>query len=187
MISRWIENSFKYDGHQLQSLFAYLNYGLLGDSIVSWRGPCEVSFATMVDGEDLLAKSAIAGSDMVHFIVEKFDCDLYAGVGFQRLLSSLAIDVLKTQTGQQAAALERKGDDIFMGSKKLSISVATRSPNSVLIHFAVNVSNVGTPVETLSLEDLGVKPQEFAERLMSAFREEVVDIVNATRKVRWVR
>jgi len=189
MQKRWIETGFAYDGSQLHSLFAYLGYGILGDSIVAWRGPCKVSFETMVDGEDLLAQSAIEGSDMVHFIVEKFDCDLYAGVGFQRLLSAMAIDVLKVLSPQRdlVQKLERRGDDIFLGTKKLSISVATRSPNSVMIHFAVNVSNEGTPVETLSLTDISVKPQEFAEKLMTVFLNEMGDIQDATRKVRSVR
>lgn len=189
MQTKWIETGFVYDGSQLRSLFAYLGYGILGDSIVSWRGPCSVSFETMVDGEDLLAKSKIEGSDMVHFIVEKFDCDLYAAVGFQRLLTAMAIDVLKNLSPDTAKVqkLERQGDDIFLSNKKLSISVATRSPGSVMIHFAVNVSNEGTPVETLCLADLNVNPQAFAEKLMAVFSSEMIEIQNATRKVRSVR
>ena len=186
MLKKWIDGSFVYDGAQLHSLYAYLNHGMLGDSIVSWRGPCRVSFETMVDGEDLLAQSAIEGSDMVHFIVEKFDCDLYAGVGFQRLLTAMTIEVLKKLSPrfEEVGRLQRDGDDIFLGSRKLSISVATRSPVSVMIHFAVNVSNAGTPVETLALQDLGVDPQRFSEALMAAFCSEMDSIQAATRKVR---
>ena len=70
MKSLFIKENFKYDGSQLRSLFAYLNYGLLGDSIVSWIGPCNVDFDHMVDGEDLLQKSEIRSDNMVHFIIE---------------------------------------------------------------------------------------------------------------------
>ncbi|MEK6556365.1 MAG: DUF366 family protein, partial [Bdellovibrionota bacterium] len=44
MKQKWIEKEFKYDGTQLASLFNYLNYGIVGDSIVSWIGPCDISF-----------------------------------------------------------------------------------------------------------------------------------------------
>jgi hypothetical protein len=159
---------------------------MLGDSIVSWRGPCDIAFSDMVDGEDLLANAKIAGSDMIHFIIEKFDCDLYAGVALQRLLTSLAIDVLKrlSPSTQFVNQLHRAGDDIFYHNKKLSISIATKSMQSILIHFAVNVTNIGTPVPTLSLQDLEVEPKVFAEELMTVFSCEVDDIIQATRKVK---
>jgi hypothetical protein len=189
MLTKWIDDRMTYDGTQLRSLHNYLNHQLLGDSIVSWRGPCQLEPANIVDGEDLLAGATIAGSDMVHFIAEKFDCDLYAGVALQRLLTSLAVDVLHASAEKKPIAqrLVRKGDDIYFVNKKLSISIATLSPMSALIHFAVNVSNEGTPVPTLSLEDLAVQPQTFALEVMKRFSEEVRDIVIATRKVRWVR
>ena len=80
MKTHWCEDEFAYDGTQLRSLFAYLEYGHLGDSIVSWAGPCEISFDHMVDGEDLRDQSPIRGSKMLHFIVECFDTQLFGGV-----------------------------------------------------------------------------------------------------------
>src|SRR5262249_25609063 len=74
---RWIRERTNYDGSQLQSLFAYRQWGILGPSCVAFRGACEVSFDHMVDLEDLRAESAIRGSDMVHFIAEVFDRDLF--------------------------------------------------------------------------------------------------------------
>jgi len=68
--SLFIENKFTYDGSQLHSLFAYLEHGLLGPSVVSWRGACNIPFSHMVDGEDLLAKASIEGDEMLHFIIE---------------------------------------------------------------------------------------------------------------------
>jgi hypothetical protein len=189
MQAKWLDESFAYDGTQLSSLTNYLKHGVLGDAIVAWRGACQISPEHMVDGEDLVAGATIAGSDMVHFIVEKFDCDLYAGVALQRLLASIVIDVLQVQSEKTAIAqrLVRKGDDVFFVNKKLSISIATVSPLSTLIHFAVNVSNEGTPVPTLSLEDLGADPRKFADEVLKRFSVEIAEIVQATRKVRWVR
>jgi hypothetical protein len=187
--SKFIDANSLYDGTQLVSLHNYLKHGLLGDSIIAWVGPCNVSFEHMVDGEDLLARATIAGDKMVHFIVEKFDSSLLAAVGLQRLLASIVKDILLRESGERALAqtLIRDGDDIFSGERKLSISIATQSPVSSLIHFAVNVTNEGTPVKTLSLADLKIEPKAFAITVMDAFSKEVATIVEATQKVRWVK
>lgn len=181
-----------YDGTQLRSLFAYLDHGILGDSIVAWVGPCNVPFAHMVDGEDLRDQSDIRGSRMLHFIVEKFAATLAETVALQRLLSAIAKDVLQKKMSPLAqVSIRRAGDDLFAslpdGEGKLSISIATVSPVSGLIHFAVNVSNEGTPVKTAALEDLRVSAQEFAEAVLRDFSAELNSIREATCKVKWVR
>ncbi|MBN8542060.1 MAG: DUF366 family protein [Deltaproteobacteria bacterium] len=186
------EEESAYDGRQLKSLFSYLEQGILGDSIVAWVGPCHVPFEHMVDGEDLRARSEIRGTRMVHFIVEKFGASLSETVALQRLLSSIAKDVLLEKMGQQPRfSIRRSGDDLYValsdGEGKLSISIATISPVSGLIHFAVNVSNEGTPVKTAALEDLRIPAQDFAESVLWNFSEEMGSIKEATCKVKWVR
>ena len=42
----------------------------------------------------------------------------------------------------------RKGDDLFLGEGKLSVSIATASPVSTLIHLGVNEDASGAPVTT---------------------------------------
>ncbi len=187
---RWIKDSFNYDGTQLRSLYAYLEHGLLGDSVVAWAGPCQIDFQHMVDGEDLLAQSPITGDRMLHFIVEKFDCPLWGAVALQRLMASLCQDLVAEMglVDKGCRDLRREGDDLYLGENKLSISIATQSPVSSLIHFAVNLTNEGTPVPTLCLQDLGVQGEsEFAEKLMDRLCQEVESITQATRKVKWVR
>jgi hypothetical protein len=182
--SRFLDTVEQYDGAQLVSLRNYLKHGLLGDSVVAWVGPCDVHLDHMVDGEDLLAHARICGAEMLHFIVEMFDSSLFAAVAVQRLLASIVCDELR---GRGASALFREGDDLYQGDRKLSISIATQSPMSSLIHFAVNVVNRGTPVKTLALEDLGVEPRVLADAVMTRFCAEMEGIRVATRKVRWVR
>ncbi len=183
MQQKWIEKEFEYDGTQLASLHNYLQYGLAGDSIVSWIGPCDIAFDKMADGEDVLSQSAIRGGKMLHFILEKFDVRLYAAVALQRLIASLAFEILLKKSPQ---GLRRDGDDIFVGEKKLSISVAVPSYRSCLVHFAVNINNENTPVPTVSLEDLGVEPIQFAKDLMERVVSEDRSIVFATHKVHGV-
>lgn len=189
MQSKFLDSKEFYDGTQLRSLFAYLQHGVLGDSIVSWIGPCNVSLDHMVDGEDLRENSQIRGEQMVHFIVEMFDCSLFAAVNAQRLLASIVMEKLRllSPLKEQAQKLRRDGDDIFLENQKLSISIATVSPSSALIHFAVNVVNEGTPVETLSLKDLQVDAQKFADTIITAFAGEMTSVKQATQKVKWVR
>jgi hypothetical protein len=184
----FIDKQFIYDGSQLRSLFAYLEHGVLGTSVVAWQGPCNIPFSHMVDGEDLLAMAKIEGNEMLHFIIEVFDRGLFSGVVLQRLFASIVRDYLQKAASsllqEQGKVLDRFGDDIFLDDHKLSISIATKSPVSVMIHFAMNITNEGTPVKTLSLQDLMLDPKNVANELMSILAKEYFEIVEATQKVR---
>lgn len=186
---KFFDREEKYDGSQLTSLRNYLKHQIMGDSIVAWIGPCDVHIDHMVDGEDVLAGARICGDKMLHFIVEKFDCSLFAAVGLQRLLASLCKDAIQRTASEKALAarLRREGDDLYCDNGKLSISIASVSPVNALIHFAVNVINSGTPVQTISLMELGVDPKRLAQELMTSFCHEVLTMQQATQKVHWVR
>jgi len=189
MKSRFVDTLEAYDGSQLAPLRNYLKYQLLGDSIVAWVGPCNVPPEHMIDGEDLLAGAEIRGDKMLHFIVELFDSTLFAAVGMQRLLAAIVKDVLLLSSKQEQplSVLRRDGDDIYSGDKKFSISIATQSSNSSLIHFAVNVVNQGTPVPTISLQEFDLDAKTFAHEVMRRFCGEIDSIRDATKKVRTVK
>ncbi len=173
-----------YDGTQLHSLYAYLQHGILGDSGIAWQGSCDVSFEHMVDGEDLLDQSEIRGSEMVHFIFEIFDQSLMTGVLLQRLFATIARDVILDISPVKGLALERSGDDLYWKKGKLSISIATRSPVSTMVHFAVNVKNQGTPVATACLQDFKVDAKKFAQLCLEKVSREYDSSLIATRKVK---
>lgn len=181
---RFIEEPLKYDGSQLKSLYAYLNHQILGDSIVAFTGPCDVSFEHMVDGEDFLEGSAIRGDSMLHFIIELFGRNLEQAVTFQRLFTLMVQEHIHQISPHK---LTRSGDDLFLGDGKLSISIATVSPVSALIHFAMNMTNAGTPVKTASLMDLDISPRELARLVGKSFSDEVKTINEACWKVHWVK
>lgn len=183
---KWLSETASYDGTQLSPLTNYLRHGLLGDSMVAWVGPCEIPLDFMVDGEDLRARASIQGSQMLHFIMEVYDRDLFAGVACQRLMASLAKDLL-LESSVKTQGLRRDGDDLYWQDRKLSISIATRSVNSTLMHFAMNVSNEGTPVATCALaDDFGLDPEAVAVELLKRFQHEYLSIMDATRKVKCV-
>ena len=186
MKSLFIEKEFAYDGTQLRSLFGYLEHRLQGDSVVAWVGPCSISFEHMVDGEDFLENATIAGSRMLHFIIERFHTPLFAAVTLQRLFASICLDLFRELKPSLASEFNRSGDDLYFKGGKLSISIATLSPMSSLIHFAINCSNEGTPVKTAAFADLGIEPRSFATAAMQRLISEVGSIEEATVKVKWV-
>lgn len=182
MKTLFIEDKINYDGSQLRSLYGYLNHKVLGDSCVAFRGACDVSFDHMVDGEDLLEKSAIKGDEMLHFIIEVFDQPLLSGVFLQRLFASIVQAELISSSGQ--TSITRSGDDLYWNEGKLSISIAGKSVQSVLIHFAINISNKGTPVKTSCLADLKIDANQFAKNVLSAFSKEFLSCKEASQKVK---
>jgi len=183
MKTLWIKKKINYDGTQLRTLYAYLEHGVLGPSMISFRGACDVSFDHMIDGEDLREQSQICGKDMLHFIVEIFHENLFSGVLLQRMIASLATDLVNEKS--KRIKIHRSGDDLYSkDKKKLSISIAASSVQSVMVHFAVNITNEGTPVKTVSLKDLGIRPDFFAKELMKRTAHEILSIRQATQKVR---
>lgn len=205
MKTKFIEENFSYNGDQLTSLYAYLNHRVQGDSIVCWRGPCDIPMDKIVDGQDLLEGSKIYSEDMLHFIIEIFDAKLMEMVLVQRLFCELVKDeVLKMSRGK--IQLERLGDDLYFRTDseitspptkdkdlKLNISIATMSPTSGLIHFGINVSSKNTPVKTYSLSEIAkisnleFSASDWAQRLMSRLSIEWLDSKKATQKVKWVK
>jgi hypothetical protein len=121
---------------------------------------------------------------MVHFIIEHFDMDLEKTVTRQRLLISIMRELLCSMGAPHE--LKREGDDLYLGTRKASVSIATLSPVSSLIHTGVNISSKNTPVSTIGLEDMAVEPIFFAKTVMEAYRQEIENIYMARCKVRGV-
>lgn len=184
MLTHFHDKPLKYDGTELRSHFAYDTFGVLGDSIVAFIGPCDVKTNHMVDLEDVHQGLFIRSEDMLHFIVEHFEFDLSHTIALQRLLVSLIIQDMHDALPE--VRLTRKGDDIFDDVFKLSVSIATASPVSTLIHVGVNVSSKNTPVPTKGLADYGLNPYAVARGVMNRYKEEIASMAKARAKVRGV-
>ncbi len=176
------DETIAYDGSQLRAHWLLARFGLVGDALVAFRGPCAVRVEEIADLADLDGPG-IAGADMVHFVWECFSAsDLLLAVHRQRLLSAQAREVLAQLA--PGASVRRDGDDLWVGDGKLSISIATATPVSSLIHFAVNASPGGAPVRTATLQQLGVEPRRFAAELLERASGEQSSITSARAKVR---
>jgi len=182
MRTHWIDERIVYDGSQLRAHWLLHRCGFAGDALVAFRGPCAVAGDEMADLADLDGPG-IAADDMVHFVWESFEhADLRLAVHRQRLLSAQAAEVLRELA--PAAIVRRDGDDLWVGSGKLSISIATVTPVSALIHFAVNATPGGAPVPITTLAELRVEPRAFADALLRRAAAEQDSIDQARAKVR---
>jgi hypothetical protein len=83
--------------------------------------------------------------------------------------------------------LIRAGDDLYLGEDKLSVSIATITRVSTMIHTGLNISSMHTPVKTISLPELGILDiKDFANKIMHAYTTEINSICLARCKVRGV-
>ena len=82
--------------------------------------------------------------------------------------------------------MERRGDDLFCQDRKLSVSIATLSPVSSMIHLGLNISAKGAPVPAVGLEDLEVPVRPLAEAVLEAYAEANQSIPFMKSKVRGV-
>lgn len=184
MKTKFIEEEIKYIGSQLSPHWIYKNYKIQGDAIVAFCGECDVALTEMVDIEDVINNEPIYSKYMLSFITEQFGVALTEGVFRQRLLMCIIKELLE----ERGIFVVRKGDDLMINDRKLSVSIATKSVTSVLIHTGLNVFSEGAPVKASGLtSELGITDvKEFALEIMKRYAEEIDDIISAGTKVRGV-
>ncbi|MBR6099234.1 DUF366 family protein [bacterium] len=184
MQTKFIEQEIKYEGFQLAPHWIYKNFKIQGDATVAFIGECDVKLNEMVDIEDVINNEPIYSKSMLSFISEQFNIGLVEGVLRQRLM----ICTIKEALEKRGFKIKRNGDDLFFNDKKLTVSIATKSTTSVLIHTGINIISSGAPVKASGLtEDLGVTDiKEFALEVLNNYSEELHDIIQASTKVRGV-
>jgi hypothetical protein len=172
-----------YDGSDLASHFLLREFGLVGDAVVAFVGPCRVPLANMVDLLDVKARSPIRAKRMLHVVAEHFEDDLGRAILRQHLLAAAVVEEIHAATRGRTAA-RRRGNDVHVGERKLTVSIATRSPVSTLLHFGVNLDPAGAPVPAIGLLELGVDAGRFASRLLARYAEDVAVAARSRAKVR---
>jgi len=184
MKTKFIDEEIKYIGSQLAPHWIYKNFKIQGDAIVAFIGECEVKLTEMVDIEDVINNEPIYSKSMLSFISEQFGVSLTEGVFRQRLL----ICIIKELLEKRGVFVVRNGDDLMINNRKLSVSIATKSITSILIHTGLNILSEGAPVEASGLKsELGIDDiKEFAIEVMKRYSEEIEDIILAGTKVRGV-
>ena len=184
MRSKFIECRITYTGCELRSAWAAEISGIQGDVTVAWLGPCSVPTEHLVDLEDAASGAEIRARLMLHFIIEVFENDLERAVLRQRLTVAALGEMLRHE---HRITTVRDGDDLFVSGRKLTVSIATSSPVSTLIHLGVNVDPGGAPVPAVGLEELEVDPRPLADALLKRIVDEHNGVRHATSKVRPVQ
>jgi len=202
-----------YDASQLRSLWAFETFRVQGDSIIGWVAPCRITVDALIDRDDAVNDRPIFADSQVHYVVEMFGVELKFAVMAQRLLNGwmargarwmkrddlnchvelsgndvyiLFPDEIELEAGEDFAAFVRSGRFHYSlpGCRKLSVSIATLSPVSGLIHAGINVTTEGTPVQTASLEMLGIDAAEYGRWVGENFARDYEKVLLACSKVR---
>jgi len=156
-----------YNGDQLTSLFNYRATKEVGDSILAFKGMMDVTADHMVDIEDVIENDFIYSPKAVNFIIELFDISLESTILYQRAFMQIIANALNTDFLKERAIVpyqvQLDGDDIFIlkiktPPGKLSVSIATISKISGLIHTGLNLElDSKVPVFAACLGDLFAK------------------------------
>lgn len=187
MHTKFIEQEIKYTGLELAPHWIYKQFHLQGDAIVAFCGECEVKLTEMVDIEDVINNEPIYSKSMLNFIIEHFNVGLPEGITRQRMLICIIKETLENilfPLSPSLFPLIRNGDDLFINGKKLSVSIATKSLTSVLIHIGINIDPSGAPVDAIGLNFLKISDiSKFAKDVMLKYSQEIDDIMLASTKV----
>ena len=177
------DKKIDYDGSQLRSKWIADNFDIEDDAVVAFIGACDVRPEFMVDLEDLEAGASIYSEEMLHFIIEHLGVTLKETVLRQRIIISLIKEALGKIIEQP---IIRNGDDLYDGESKLTISIATTSPSSGLIHAGINIRSDNTPVKTKGLKDYQIEPRVFGLQVIKSYVDEEKMIEKCLKKVKEV-
>lgn len=178
--TRVLESGPPYDGTPLAPHWIYRRTGILGDALVAWEAPADVRVDEMVDLEDVRGNAPIASPRMVHFLGEWFLDSLDLAIGYQLML---VVTLKEALEARGVGPLLRRGNDLYFEGRKVSVSIATKSPVSVLVHLGVNVETDGTPVPTAGLAEWRIDPRALAADVLERFDAELARWHKARVKV----
>lgn len=178
------EKNIKYTGKELSPHWILSTFKLYGDSIVSFIGEVDVPIDNMVDVEDRINNEPIYAKSMLNFIIEHFDYSIkeiaLAQILFIQSVKEVFFDDYNIN-------LKREGDDLFYEGKKLSVSIATKSIVSGLIHTALNIDCTGAPIMASDLNKIGIQDiKTLAKKIMKRYSNNIEKINFAITKVKGV-
>lgn len=180
--TRYLAGIRPYDGSPLGGHWAFRELGIQGDSLLAFEGPCEVKVEDLADLEDARAGAFIFSPQMLHFVLELFGPTLEEAAARQWLMAATAADELNRRL--KKPLVERDGNDLWVGKRKLSVSIAAPTGVSVKVHLGLNVDATGAPVQAIGLKDLKVPARHLGLALLERFADDHARLARARSKVR---
>jgi len=180
--TRLLAGTHRYDGSPLSGHWAYLAHGVQGDSLLAFEGPCEVAVEALADLEDAKSGAFIYSPRMLHFVLELFGPGLEEAVARQWLMAATAADEANRMLKKGQVA--RDGNDLWVGKRKLSVSIAAPTGVSVKVHLGLNIDSKGAPVPAVGLRELGIPVRGLALGLLERFADDHARMRAARTKVK---
>lgn len=141
-----------YKGNELLPGWERLNYNIRGNSLIYWISPTDVSVEFMKDVDDVRENLSIKSDSMLHFVFTYYTSnDATWAVFAQRLLTKHIVEYVRAHLGSSVVRVD--GNDVFIGGRKFSVSIAGVSSGLVKFHFGINVESKGAPIPVSSLSD----------------------------------
>ena len=81
-------------------------------------------------------------------------------------------------------AVERDGNDLWVGRRTLSVSIAAPTGVSVKVHLGINIDAKGAPVAAMGLKDLKLPARHLGLALLERFADDHARLARARSKVR---
>lgn len=179
----YINKPINYSGRELEPHWIYRNFDILGDAVIAFCGETNVPQSFMLDQTDIIDKAYIYSPLMLNFIIEHFDNDLNLALYRQRLF----LIGIKDELQQLGITVVRRVEALYANNRKLTVSVASSSNVSTLVHTGINIETAGAPVKAAGLAELGVNDiQSFAENVMLRYQVELEQIYDARCRVRGI-
>lgn len=183
-----------YDGSLIHSRFAYKFFRdkvIPTGNIVGFIAPMRVTADNMLDLEDILSKDYIYSDRAINLCYEIPCTNLWGGVAYQRLFSSIIGNILAKYLN---ADVEIDGDDIFVKKEftkngivqlkgKASVSIVTEKQGAILGHVGINI-NAGNeaPPFAYSTNLTDNQAEGFMKDCIEAFYDSTQSIFVATTK-----
>lgn len=180
--TKFLTEQLTYDGTQLAPHWINRKTELYSDAMVGFCGLCAVPTEHLVDLVDKSTNDTIQAKEMLHFLEETFQPHLPLAVFRQRLFICVLLETLSKLIPDNHLII-RQGDDLYYKDRKLTVSIATVSAVSNLIHTGVNIDPSGAPVPAIGLKELGVDVRNFAEAVLKNWKQEISRYQIATCKV----
>lgn len=171
-----------FTGSEMAPQWAYIRFGIPGDSIVAFVGPVEIPKEKMIDLEEIKEGTKIVAEKMLHFIVEHFDSDLEKAILRQYLLISILEEKLSNRLRDKR--ITRWGDDLYEEDHKLTVSAVTKNIVSTKIHLGINVVPSKISVKTRGLVHYNIDPYELAEAVIAQYKMEMSRIKDKLFRMR---
>ncbi|MBN2543050.1 DUF366 family protein [bacterium] len=178
-----LNETHKFTGiEEIKPHWALEKFGLVGDSIVAFSGPCNIKPEYFVDIVAAKRGKEIFSKNMLHIVVEHFDTDIEKAILKQMLLISIIQEKLENRITERT--ILRWGDDLFDENCKLTTSAVIKTLISTKIYVGINISSEGTPIKTRGLEDYGIDPFELIEAVINQYRVEIKQLTEKSCRIK---